>query len=435
MRRCIPGNVGDIQMRTENQMLDEVVIRGNRPVYKATASGLMVNIQGTILGKIGTAEDVLTHVPGVVRKGGIFEVFGKGTPIIYLNGKKLRDLSELGRLSSTDIKYIELITEPGAAYDATVNAVVNIRTAKRQGDGLGLAYRQTYSQAHQNEFLEQLDINYRYHDLDLFGSLYYGLSHGREEQRNNQKVSGEHTLELDENLIIKSKNEDFMGTFGFNYDVNESHSFGASYTGSLPVYSKAGWVTNMDVRRDGSKVDRLLNVFSFTGKKRPTNDLSVYYKGNIGKVSIGWDGNAYFRKTGNDQTSQESGGLDDERFLTTSYTADNKLLASKIVFTIPIWKGDLQVGSEYTDINRRNIYRIEAEGEDLPTNSDDKVKEHNIAMFVAYSFKLEKLQVDAGLRYEHVSTDYYDHNIYVAEQSKTYDNVFPHVSLSFPIKK
>lgn len=45
-------------------------------------------------------------------------------PIIYVNGRLLRDLSELDQLKSEDIKNVELITSPGARYDASVKAVI-----------------------------------------------------------------------------------------------------------------------------------------------------------------------------------------------------------------------------------------------------------------------------------------------------------------------
>ena len=234
---CETEYAGTIRMEPESFELQGTTVTAERPQIVQTRSGsLVTNVAGTVLSKFGTAEDVLGRVPGLIKKQGGYEVFGKGTPIIYINGKKLQDLSELDRLSSADIKEVELITEPGADYDATVNAVVKIKTVKRQGDGLGVSYRQVYSQAHQHGLQEQLDINYRHRNLDLFGSLYYGLSHGRQEQRNDQKVNGGQTLELVEDLVIKSRNENFKGTVGFNYDINDKHSFGATYIGSVPTY-------------------------------------------------------------------------------------------------------------------------------------------------------------------------------------------------------
>ena len=90
--------------------LGEVVVKGNRPSYKLTSEGLQTHVQGTVLSIMGTAEDVLKHIPGLQKKNDVYEVFGKGSPIIYVNGRLLRDLSELDQLKSEDIKNVELIT-------------------------------------------------------------------------------------------------------------------------------------------------------------------------------------------------------------------------------------------------------------------------------------------------------------------------------------
>ena len=66
----------------------------------------------------------MKHIPGLQKKNDVYEVFGKGSPIIYVNGRLLRDLSELDQLKSEDIKNVELITSPGARYDASVKAVI-----------------------------------------------------------------------------------------------------------------------------------------------------------------------------------------------------------------------------------------------------------------------------------------------------------------------
>lgn len=95
---------------------------------------------------MGTAEDVLKHIPGLQKKNDAYEVFGKGSPIIYVNGRLLRDLSELDQLKSEDIKNVELITSPGARYDASVKAVVKITTRPIKGEGFGFDVRSGYNQ-------------------------------------------------------------------------------------------------------------------------------------------------------------------------------------------------------------------------------------------------------------------------------------------------
>lgn len=431
----LSDNIGTITLVEDSKVLKDVVIKGNLPRYKSTAEGMQTNVEGTVLSKVGTAEDVLSHIPGIIKKGNSYEVFGKGTPIIYVNGKKLQDLSELDRLASGDIKNVELLTEPGAAYDASVNAVVKIKTIKKQGDGLGMAYRQVYSQAHRNGLQEQLDFNYRNSRLDLFGSLYYGLSHDRQEQRVSQKVIDSQLLDLEEALFIKTRSEDFKGTVGFSYDINENHSFGATYIGTCPTYTRGGWNNDISVFKDNVNIEHLLNTFNYIGSKRPTNDISTYYSGKIGKINIDWNGEAYFRKMGNIQSSQETESMSEKtQDVNTQYVADSRLYASKLVVTIPVWKGKLQLGSEYSNIERTSLYEIEGIGDDLPSNSDDKIKESNVSAFASYMMNFGKSQFDAGLRYEYVVSDYYNKNVYIPEQSKSYSNLFPHVTFSFPIK-
>ena len=97
------GNIGDIQMQPDTQMLGEVVVKGHVPQFQMGSEGFVTNVTNTPLSQIGTADDVLKHVPGIIAKDGVYEVFGKGSPIIYINGRKMRNKKELEQLKSTDI--------------------------------------------------------------------------------------------------------------------------------------------------------------------------------------------------------------------------------------------------------------------------------------------------------------------------------------------
>ena len=56
---------------------------------------------------------------------------------IYINGRQMRDRSELDRLQSDNIKSVEVITNPGARYAASTRAVIRITTKKMLGEGFG----------------------------------------------------------------------------------------------------------------------------------------------------------------------------------------------------------------------------------------------------------------------------------------------------------
>ena len=137
-RHVSVGNIGTITLLPETYMVKGVEVKGEIPQYKAVQGGMTVDVQHSILHDVGTADDLLSMIPMIQGSNGKFEVLAKGEPEIYINNKKVRDPSELKQLKSVDIKSVDVITSPGAKYNAEVNAVIRIKTLKAQGDGLSL---------------------------------------------------------------------------------------------------------------------------------------------------------------------------------------------------------------------------------------------------------------------------------------------------------
>ncbi|MCM1519128.1 MAG: carboxypeptidase-like regulatory domain-containing protein, partial [Pseudoflavonifractor sp.] len=106
------GEMGVITLRPSTVALGEVVVKATRPATTMKGNALVTDVAGSSLAIAGTANDVLMRVPMVVDNGGTIEVFGKGAPAIYINGRKVNDLQELSQLNSGDIKNVEVITNP-----------------------------------------------------------------------------------------------------------------------------------------------------------------------------------------------------------------------------------------------------------------------------------------------------------------------------------
>ena len=153
-RQCDTKELGTIRMQPETMTLKGVVVRGEIPQYKMTTGGMTVDIQNSLLKDVGTADDVLSMLPQVQGSDGNFTVFAKGTPEIYINNKKVQNARELKQLKSTDIKSVDVITSPGAKYNAEVGAVIRIKTIRRQGDGMSV---EAYSQVKRNNKLTTYD--------------------------------------------------------------------------------------------------------------------------------------------------------------------------------------------------------------------------------------------------------------------------------------
>ena len=109
-----PANLGVIQLTSDTQQLGEVVVKANLPVTRIKGDAMITGVAGTALEKAGTAEQMLDKIPNVTSKDGEINVFGRGTPEIYVNGRKLLDNSELDRLSAENIKSVEVVNNPGA---------------------------------------------------------------------------------------------------------------------------------------------------------------------------------------------------------------------------------------------------------------------------------------------------------------------------------
>ena len=138
--RYVTGeDAGTLQMQVEALAIDGAVVKGERPAYKMAKGGFSVDVQHTMLSQVGSAVDVLGQMPRVrVNGSGEITVASKGSPLIYINNRKMNDANELNRLKSEQIKSVEVITNPGAEYDATIGAVIKIRTMRNTDEGISI---------------------------------------------------------------------------------------------------------------------------------------------------------------------------------------------------------------------------------------------------------------------------------------------------------
>ena len=169
-----------ITLEEDAELIGEAVVSAVMPKTRLTGEGLATSVRGSVLENAGTARDVLGKVPGLIKNRDGLEVVGKGAPRIYINGRRLTDASELDRLQSHEIQSVEVITNPGAQYDATVRAVVRIRTVRRQGEGFGfdvtLADQQSLRKKDYNDPRANLNVNYRTGGVDIFAGANYSSS-------------------------------------------------------------------------------------------------------------------------------------------------------------------------------------------------------------------------------------------------------------------
>ena len=164
---------------------------------------------------------------------------------------------------------------------------------------------------------------------------------------------------------------------------------------------------------------------------RPTstrNEANLYYTGKLGNWSIDFNASYLHMKYMLSQQSAEASTELGDRDVASNGGQRSDLWAGKLVVTHPVGKGTLSFGSEYTHTKSVGFY---VNSENYVPASSTKLYEANIAGFADFSLPFGHYELDAGLRYEHVTTDYYSFGKREQEPSRRYGNLFPNLSLSW----
>ena len=435
---CTGENVGIIKMEEDSKMLGEVVVKSSLPKTILKNGGMTTTIVGSVLEKAGTMEHLLDRIPNVSAQNGSIKVFGRGEPVIYINGRQMRDKSELDRLHSDNIKSVEVITNPGARYAASTKAVIRITTKKIQGEGFGFDAKTTGEYDEKKNFggFSQLNMSYRKNGLELgayaFGARQYQPDNKDLQQKTYLDKTWNQKSEIRQVGIIEAMNI----RLDASYQLDANNSIGANF--GFLRNPKQTWNGDMSssILQDEELSENSDSHADFFWQK---NNLSsnIYYVGKIGKLSIDFNTDWLWSKEyQNDVTKEQYQEVGMNAQSQTVHSLTNKdyhLLASKLVLSYPLLGGNLSLGGEYSNTHRTSKYQV------VPTNlvsdDDSRITESMTSSFLTYSRDFGNLSLEAGMRYEYIDFNYYEYGKYVPGQSKSYGNWFPSLSLSMPVGK
>ena len=435
---CEGENVGIIKMEEDSKMLGEVVVKSSLPKTILKNGGMTTTVVGSVLEKAGTMENLLDRIPNVSAQNGSIKVFGRGEPVIYINGRQMRDKSELDRLHSDNIKSVEVITNPGARYAASTKAVIRITTKKIQGEGFGFDAKTTGEYDEKKNFggFSQLNMNYRKNGLEL-GAYAFGA---RQYQPDNKDLQQKTYLDKTWNQKSEIRQVGIIEAMNFrldaSYQLDANNSIGANF--GFLRNPKQTWNGDMSslILQDGDLSESSDSHADFFWQK---NNLSsnIYYVGKIGKLSIDFNTDWLWSKEyQNDVTKEQYQEVGMNAQSQTAHSLTNKdyhLLASKLVLSYPLSGGNLSLGGEYSNTHRTSKYQVVPIN--LVSDDDSRITESMTSSFLTYSRDFGNVSMEAGLRYEYIDFNYYEYGKYVPGQSKSYGNWFPSLSLSMPVGK
>lgn len=424
------GNVGNLTIEPEVQMLGETVISARRPVYKLKGSTLITSVPNTLLSTVGTATDILKHIPGIRLLEDAFSVFGKGTPIIYIDNHLIQHSSELSQLSSEEVEKIELISNPGPEYDATAKAVIRIRTIHRNNNGLSVDAKANLSHGERVSHSEQLNLNYRKQKVSVFSSFNYFKQQVKRNQDVQYDIPSGSSWQINSSSDQLTRASILYGKLGFGYDIAPKQTVGAAYEINKIPTNRMGTTSGYNVKENGIFTDKT-DYTSESEQYGVTHQANAFYQGEVKRLKIDFASDFVRRSDNHHQEATEVSKVASTREITTTSRTKNTFYAAKIVLTHPLGNGELKAGADYTHIRRKDIF-LNPQGL-LPT-TDSQILEKKIAGFAEYSILLGKINSSVGLRFEHTASDYREKGVCIPEQSKTYADWCPNVSFNLPIK-
>lgn len=420
------ADCSEIHMELTSEMLGGSVVSAVMPKTKLTDQGMLTSVKGSVLETAGTAKDALSKVPGLIRGKDGLEVLGKGAPLIYINGRRVADVTELDRLQSNEIQSVEVISNPGAQYAANVKAVVRIKTVRHQGDGFGFNVGMSDEQSLRNRINDPsvyADFNFRHNGLDVFAGGNYLKYTSRQQSDMQQETIGAKTFLQKGTLDFTQTMTNLQTNGGLNWQISDNHSLGFRFDYGRNGREDQDQMLIQDVFEDGSLIDHIIAEGHHRIGKVPQNlGVNAYYSGQAGKLGIDFNADYYGVSTSQVAHTSEKSEMSHDDDIRPESSSNARLYATKLVFTYPVWKGSLQAGTEETFSRSGNEYRIEST---MVPSSKSEAREDNVALFASYGFYLPKVgQFSAGLRYEHVGYEF-DDMVGTDDLARRYDNIFP----------
>ena len=428
----------------QTHQLDGIVVQGRLPKTRVKGDAMRTTVAGTILEKAGTVSDALARIPSLeAERDGAVKVIGRGDAEVYINGRRVQDAKELSRLRSDQIQHVDVVQNPGARYAASTKAVVRITLKKEQGEGISFQDNAGAMYQYGHTLTNNLDVNYRTGGLDITASLWAGhYGHAKSLQENTltyyagpDKIEGVSWQE--------SKNiwKGWSPQLQVNYMLNENHSFGAYYKYDRHPNGNYNCLYYTDNFENGNYVERSESNITQEDQFRK-HIFNAYYNGRIGQLSIDLNIDGLFDDTETPGSTTETTAVPSvavqqqtERSISSNTLSSNNFWASKLILGYPVWKGNLSVGGEYSYNHRTDAYDFHATDAVPVKTTDTEINERSSAVFAEYGRQFGRVFAQVGLRYEHLTNDYYNFGQKEDEVCRDYGDWFPTAVISAPIGK
>jgi outer membrane beta-barrel protein/TonB-dependent receptor-like protein len=435
----------EVLLSQKTNALNEVTIFGSRKQYiKVESDKTTVRVRENGMLNSGSSLDAVKRLPGVVKgPGGNLSLNGKGVKI-YIDGAPSTltgtDLENyLATLPANAIEKVELIYNPGAAYDANSSgSVINIITSSKKMKGINASFNINYNFNEYQKPSPQILLNGKEGNLSWQTMIGYNYIEGENRNRTLTEFTSFNppkTLDNDNKVVMTFRN--FYWRTGANYKLNEKSNLLFNYNLNLGndrfVETQSTQAVDIDFTNDG-----------IVKKKNSNNEISLQYKLKLDTIGTNLDITAYSNLLRQDRVREAASNDNGTNSFTNSdadFTIDNYYL--KYDFAFP-FKNDLSIntGGKYNVVKVRDLgrYNFDSPSDAIFDNGnfatliDFDYSEKNLAFYSEIRKKYKKFSFTAGLRFEDYRVERAASTI-ADKINFNNSNFFPSVNVMYEINK
>ena len=426
-----PADCITIILKQTAIMVDSVVVKGSRPVFRMDERGFVASIENTVLSRLGNGMDVLNQLPFVKEEGEGVNVMGqRGNLLVYINKHKIEDWNELRQLPSSDIKKIKIVTNPGTEYGANVGTVILITTLRLVGDGLGGYFMAEGSQGKDFDSEDRMSLNYRRGGTDVFGGAYLMNPVIRSEHEEVFRFPyGQDDYEASSKGLQITKYSWLSMNAGFSHQPNDRQYISMRYV--FDTYLDYDNSFDLENRFAGGEEKTLFNSSVNGGSTMACHRLKGYYSIELSDIwNVAVDGAWVHNREGDGKEERENRvGLWQQT--QTESNARSDMYALKGVATVKFVGGELKWGMEGIYTRNRQSYEVLQKTDADITDSETEARQATGSLFASYHRSLGNFTGEVGARYEYVDFKFYKNGLLQVDDSRKYHHLFPNLSFSY----
>ena len=445
-------DMGILEMITSSVLLETAVVKARRSLIEVKPDRMVLNVEGTINSAGDNALGLLRKAPGVlVDNNNNISLLSRSGVLIYIDGKRLPlngdDLTAyLNNLPAEQIDRMEIITNPGANYEAEGNAgIIDIRMKRDENLGMNGSISGSLSQGQLLTGNISSVGNYRNKTFNMFGTLGYsaGKSFSRMHFLNNQN-----NIRTDENQYLENDDNTVNYRWGTDFFLGKNHTLGFLITGqkneTKSISDNSSEISSLS---NPTVIDSVLLADNSSLQNRDGSTYNINYAFDNKTSSLNFDID-YGRYQNESNYIQPNRYYDATRtkILTEVLTeydtpVDIEIYTAKIDYETALAGGKLGVGSKISKVDTDNtflFYNIvdETRIQNNRRSNEFFYDENVYAGYVKYHRPMnEKLTISTGLRIE--TTDVkgdlivFSPDIDESSVDLHYTNFFPSAGLTY----